>query len=226
MLGKYLNNIWCKMKPKIALFVHDPRCSVQSGNGIINALSSDYEFRLFSKNEMEKGFFDDFDIVAFPGGFGDSDTYEKLLKPNKKAIRDFVNKGGRYLGICMGAYWAGSHYFNILDDVDAVQYLRRPNTDTRRPHAKNISINWQGTDMNMFWYDGCALVGNNLKFETIATYSNNDAMAIIQNRIGLIGCHPESEQFWYDSYSWMKGKYHNGQHHTLLLDFVNKLMEK
>ena len=214
------------MKPKIALFVHDPRCSVQSGNGIINALSSDYEFRLFSKNEMEKGFFDDFDIVAFPGGFGDSDTYEKLLKPNKKAIRDFVNKGGRYLGICMGAYWAGSHYFNILDDVDAVQYLRRPNTDTRRPHAKNISINWQGTDMNMFWYDGCALVGNNLKFETIATYSNNDAMAIIQNRIGLIGCHPESEQFWYDSYSWMKGKYHNGQHHTLLLDFVNKLMEK
>ena len=214
------------MKPKIALFVHDPRCSVQSGNGIINALSSDYEFRLFSKNEMEKGFFDDFDIVAFPGGFGDSDTYEKLLKPNKKAIRDFVNKGGRYLGICMGAYWAGSHYFNILDDVDAVQYLRRPNTDTRRPHAKNISINWQGTDMNMFWYDGCALVGNNLKFETIATYSNNDAMAIIQNRIGLIGCHPESEQFWYDSYSWMKCKYHNGQHHTLLLDFVNKLMEK
>ena len=226
MLGKYLNNIWCKMKPKIALFVHDPRCSVQSGNGIINALSSDYEFRLFSKNEMEKGFFDDFDIVAFPGGFGDSDTYEKLLKPNKKAIRDFVNKGGRYLGICMGAYWAGSHYFNILDDVDAVQYLRRPNTDTRRPHAKNISINWQGTDMNMFWYDGCALVGNNLKFETIATYSNNDAMAIIQNRIGLIGCHPESEQFWYDSYSWMNGKYHNGEHHKLLLDFVNKLMEK
>jgi len=214
------------MKPKIALFVHDPRCSVQSGNGIINALSSDYEFRLFSKNEMERGFFDDVDIVAFPGGFGDSDTYEKLLKPNKKAIRDFVNKGGRYLGICMGAYWAGSHYFNILDDVDAVQYLRRPNTDTRRPHAKNISINWQGNPMNMFWYDGCALVGNNLKFETIATYSNNDPMAIIQNRIGLIGCHPESEQFWYDSYSWMKGKYHNGTHHKLLLEFVNKLMEK
>jgi Biotin-protein ligase, N terminal len=226
MPGKYSNNIWCKMKPKIALFVHDPRCSVQSGNGIIKALSSDYEFRLFSKNEMEVGFFEGVDIVAFPGGFGDSDTYDKLLKHNKKAIRDFVNKGGRYLGICMGAYWAGSHYFNILDGVDAVQYLSRPGTDTRRPHAKNISVTWQDTPMNMFWYDGCALVGNNLKFETIATYSNNDPMAIIQNRIGLIGCHPESEQFWYDSYSWMKGKYHNGTHHKLLLEFVNKLMEK
>jgi glutamine amidotransferase-like uncharacterized protein len=213
------------MKPKIALFVHDPRCSVQSGNGIINALSSDYEFRLFSKNEMEKSFFDDVDIVAFPGGFGDSDTYEKLLKPNKKAIRDFVNKGGRYLGICMGAYWAGSHYFNILDGVDAVQYIIRPKTDTRRPHAKNVKINWKGTATEMFFYDGCALVGNG-KFDLVATYANGDAMAIIQNRIGLIGCHPESEQFWYDSYSWMRGKYHNGKHHKLLLEFVNKLMEK
>jgi hypothetical protein len=213
------------MKPIIALFVHDPKCSVQSGNGIIKALSSEYEFRLFSKNEMERGFFDDVDMVAFPGGFGDSDTYHKLLKPNKKAIRDFVNKGGRYLGICMGAYWAGSHYFNILDSVDAVQYITRPGTDTRRPHAKNVKINWKGTDTEMFFYDGCALVGNG-KYDLVATYPNGDPMAIIQNRIGLIGCHPESEKFWYDSYSWMKGKYHNGEHHHLLLDFVNKLMEK
>jgi hypothetical protein len=77
----------------------------------------------------------------------------------------------------------------------------------------------------MFFYDGCALVGNG-KFDLVATYANGDAMAIIQNRIGLIGCHPESEQFWYDSYSWMRGKYHNGKHHKLLLEFVNKLMEK
>jgi hypothetical protein len=52
---------------------------------------------------------------------------------------------------------------------------------------------------------------------------NGYAMAIIQNNIGLIGCHPESEQFWYDSYSWMRGKYHRGQHHGLLLDFVDQM---
>jgi len=51
-------------------------------------------------------------------------------------------------------------------------------------------------------------------------------MAIIQDKIGLIGCHPESEEFWYDSYSWLKGKYHKGQHHKLLLNFVNDLMER
>lgn len=214
------------MKPKIALFVYDPKASVQCANGMINALGKHYEFRLFSKNEMEEGFFDDFDIVAFPGGIGDSDSFDRLLKHNKKAVKDFISRGGRYLGICMGAYWAGKHYFNILDDVDAVQYITRPGTDTRRPHSKAMPVTWEGQQEKMFFYDGCALVGNNSKFETIATYSNNDPMAIIQDRIGLIGCHPESEKFWYDSPKYMNPHYHNGYHHTLLLDFVNKLMEK
>jgi glutamine amidotransferase-like uncharacterized protein len=214
------------MKPKIALFIYDPKASVQCANGMIRALGEHYDFRLFSKNEMEEGFFDDFDIVAFPGGIGDSDSFDTLLKHNKKAVRDFISRGGRYLGICMGAYWAGSHYFNILDEVDAVQYITRPDTDTRRPHAKAMPVTWQGEQEKMFFYDGCALVGNNSKFETIATYSNNDPMAIIQNRIGLIGCHPESEKFWFDGYSWMKPHWHEGTHHKLLLDFVNKLMEQ
>ena len=211
------------MKPTIALFLYDPKCSVQSGNGVIQALGDHYNFKIFSKNPLEDNFFDDVDIVLVPGGFGDAETFKQLFKNNASRVRNFVRKGGKYVGICMGAYWAGSHYLNMLQDVDAVQYLSRPGTDTRRPHAKNISITWQGTPMNMFWYDGCALVGDASKFNTIATYANGDPMAIIQGNIGLIGCHPESQQFWYDSYSWMKGKYHTGMHHSILLDFVNQL---
>jgi glutamine amidotransferase-like uncharacterized protein len=212
---------------KIALFVCDPKCSVQSTNGVMNALSSHYNFKLFSKNEVENGFFDDVDMVVFPGGIGDSDSYDTVLKNNKDVVVDFVTRGGKYLGICMGAYWAGKDYFNILDKVDAVQYIRRPNTCTRRPHAKNMPVMWRNQPCNMFFYDGCALVGDeNSPYETIATYSNGDNMAIIQNRIGLIGCHPESEQFWYDGYSWLKGKYHNGTQHELLLNFVNELMQR
>jgi hypothetical protein len=213
------------MKPTIALFIADPKCSVQSGNGIIKALDNHYNFKIFSKNEVEDGFFDGVDIVAVPGGFGDANSYDNLFKYNGGAIRDYIESGGRYLGICMGAYWASNLYLDILDGVESVQYLKRPKTDTRRPHAKNIKIEWLGTPMNMFWYDGCALVGSGY-YDTIAKYANDDAMAIIQNRIGLIGCHPESEQFWYDSYSWMRGKYHNGAHHKLLLEFVNTLMER
>ena len=214
------------MKPTIALFIRDPKCSVQSGNGIMQALGDYYRFKLFSRDHVEDVFFDDVDIVAFPGGMGDSNSFKTILKPNQRRIKQFVQRGGHYLGICMGAYWAGSNYFDILDSVDAVQYIRRPGTDTRRPHAKNISINWQGTPMTMFWYDGCALVGDQTKFKTVATYANGDPMAIIQNRIGLIGCHPESEQFWYNGYSWMRPHWHERKHHQLLLEFVDELFTR
>ena len=209
------------MKTTIALFVADPHCSVQSANGIITALSSNYTFKLFSKNEVEGSFFDGVDIVAVPGGFGDASSFNRLFKANQNSVKKFVTNGGKYLGICMGAYWAGSYYLNILDNVEVVQYITQPNTDTRRPHAKDINIVWQGHPNRMFFYDGCALIGNTGKFTTIATYTNGNPMAIIQNNIGLIGCHPEAESFWYDSYTWMKGKYVSK--HDLLLDFVNQL---
>jgi hypothetical protein len=209
------------MKPTIALFVADPFCSVQSSNGVINALSNDYKFKLFSKNKVEEEFFEEVDIVAVPGGIGDADSFGRLFKANQNSVKTFVTNGGKYLGICMGAYWAGSNYLNILDHMDAVQYITQPDSDTRRPHAKDISIKWQGHPNRMFFYDGCALVGDSSKFTTIATYANGDAMAIMQNNIGLIGCHPEADQFWYDGYTWLRGKY-TSKHH-LLLEFVNQL---
>ncbi len=213
------------MKGKIALFLHQPKCSVQSGNGIMRALSPFYSFKIFTRHELEADFFDDVDMVCIPGGFGDAESFDYLLSENGTRIKEFVQQGGAYLGICMGAYWAGQYYLDILEGVDAEQYITRPKTDTRRPHAKNIDVTWRGQPTKMYFYDGCALVGNG-NFETVATYANGDAMAIIQNRIGLIGCHPESEKHWYENYSWMQGKYHQGYQHQLLLDFVDSIIRK
>ena len=207
----------------IALFLHQPRCSVQSGNGIIQSLTPYYRFKIFTRHQLEDNFFDDVDCVAFPGGMGDADTYDWMLKENAPRIRTFINRGGRYLGICMGAYWADQNYFNILDNVRAVQYIKRPHTDTRRPHAKACSITWNSQADRMYFYDGCALVGTG--FETVARYVNGDAMAIIQNRVGLIGCHPESQQFWYDK-NYLKPHWHQGRHNQLLQDFVHDLFSR
>ena len=193
-----------------------------SGNAIIQALDSHYRFKIFTRHELEPEFFDDVDCVAFPGGIGDSDAYDWLFRVNGPAIRNYIARGGRYLGICMGAYWADANYFDILDHVRAKQYIRRPGTDTRRPHAKAASVTWQGQPERMYFYDGCALVGDETKFTTIARYANGDPMAIIQNRVGLIGCHPESQLFWYDK-RYLKPHWHQGRHHHLLLEFVNQL---
>lgn len=208
--------------PTIALFIHQPICAVDSANGIIKALSPKYQFKLFSRDEVEPTFFDDVDIVCFPGGFGDCDRYDTLMAWNADPVRDFLSKGGKYLGICMGAYWADKDYLNILDNVRVEQYIKRPNTDTRRPHPKAVSVKWLGNNERMYFYDGCAFVGNNM--DIVATYNNSDPMAIIQGKVGLIGCHLESEQWWYDK-KYLQPHWHGGNHYSLLLDFVDRLMQ-
>jgi len=213
------------MRGKIALFLDQPRCSVQSGNGIMRALEPHYRFKIFTKHKLEKDFFDDVDIVAVPGGIGDANTYRRLMGNHQARIRNFVSDGGRYLGICMGAYWAANHYLNLLDGVRATQYITRPGTCTRRPHAKAMPVEWQGEPERMYFYDGCALHGDG-EFDTVATYSNGDAMAGYQGRIGLIGCHPESTQHWYQQPRYIEKHWHKGQHHKLLQGFVDELMER
>ena len=213
------------MKPTIALLIDQPRCSVQCANGMIRALNAHYNVKIFTRHELEDDFFDDVDLVVFPGGEGDSDSYDYVLQHHAQRIRNYVAAGGRYLGVCMGAYWADSNYFGLLEDVRAVQYIAQPNACTRRPHAKAMPVTWRGEQIKMYFYDGCALVGDSTKFETVATYSNGDAMAIIQGRVGLIGCHPEAEFNWYQNHSWMQSEWHGGQH-KYLLNFVDYLMQK
>jgi len=212
------------MKPTIALFVHQPKCSVQSGNGIIQSLGQYYNFKIFTKHELEDDFFDDVDIVAVPGGIGDSDAFEYLMRINGQRIRNFVASGGRYLGVCMGAYWADTDYLGLLDNVRVTQYIRSPGTDTRRPHAKEMPVDWNGKATSMYFYDGCTYTGLG-RYHTVASYPNGDPMAIIQDRIGLIGCHPEASWNWYDSYSWMRRMWHGGRH-SYLLEFVDQLIQR
>jgi glutamine amidotransferase-like uncharacterized protein len=212
------------MKPTIALFVHQPKCSVQSGNGIIRALNSDYTFKIFTRHELENDFFNDVDIVAVPGGFGDSDSFEYLMRINGQRIRNFVADGGRYLGVCMGGYWADTDYLGLLDNIRVTQYIRSPGTDTHRPHAKEMPVQWNGESTSMYFYDGCTYAGHG-HHDVVASYPNGDPMAIVQDRIGLIGCHPEAAQHWYNSYSWMRNKWHGGRY-SYLLKFVDQLMQQ
>ncbi len=205
---------------KIALFIHQPICAVDSANGIIQALSPHYEFKLFSRDWVPLKFFDDVDVVCFPGGFGDCDRYDTLMQWNQDNIREFVARGGKYLGICMGAYWADKDYLNILKDTRIVQYIKQPNSCTRRPHPKAMPVTWNNNNERMYFYDGPAMTGGN--FNTISTYSNGDAMAIVQDNVGLIGCHLESDEDWYDK-RYLQPHWHESRHHNMLLEFVNLL---
>ena len=212
------------MKKTIALFQNDPECSIWCTDGMINALRSQYKIKVWTVHDDIDKVLKKTDILAFPGGIGSSDKFYKFFDEDTiYEVKKFVRQGGYYLGICMGAYWASKHYFNILKNVDAVQYIKRSDTEISRSYATVANVRWLNEEENMFFYDGCSLIGNQRKFKVIARYANNEPMAIIQNNIGVIGCHPESEKFWYDKYQYIKQHWHHGRHHMLLLDFVNRL---
>ena len=94
------------VKKTIAIFLHHPTCSIESVNGVMNALASNYNIRVFTRHKVPDGFFDAIDLVIFPGGVGDDSAYVSLLKNNIDEIKTFLHKCGKYIGICMGAYWA------------------------------------------------------------------------------------------------------------------------
>lgn len=191
---------------------------------MIRALSPEYEIKLFTVHDDLNEVLNDVGMVAFPGGIGDSERYFDFFNRRRSnAIFSFLENGGKYLGICMGAYWAGSRYFDLLDDLDAVQYIKRPDADVKRSYATVADIEWLGQKEKMFFYDGCVFTGTG-RYDTIAKYANDEPMAIIQGNVGIIGCHPESEEFWFeDPYQYINKHWHKGKHHQLLLEFVNKL---
>lgn len=213
----------------MALFLHHPECSEDCVKAMVDVLSVNYKIKIFEEKDLDDdNFFNDLDIIAFPGGIGDSDSYiDFFTRTRANRIANFISNGGHYLGICMGAYWGGSRYFDLLDSVDATQYIKRPNAKVRRSFGTVAEVEWDGSKEYMYFYDGCSLVGDESKFETVARYANGDPMAIIQGRVGLIGCHPEAPLWWYEKpWQYINKHWNNGRHHSLLLNFVNKLVEK
>jgi len=207
------------MSKTIAVFLHHPTCSTDSVNGVMAALSPLARIKLFTKQKVLDGFFDDVDLVVFPGGDGEATAFRSLLKPNLPEVRAFMQRGGKYLGICMGAYWADAHYFGFLRGTRAVQYIKRPKAEIRSSYGTTAAVQWRGQPQRMYFYDGPTFLGG--QFETVASYANGDPMAIVQGSVGLIGCHLESQKHWY-SKKVMQPHWHENTHHPLLWQFLAK----
>ncbi len=208
---------------KIAVFRHDPYCSRSCAEAVTAVLAVDHEVRDIGLTALTDSGLSGFDLLVMPGGEGDVDRFPSLFKLRREIVQSFIQRGGAYLGICMGAYWAGRPYFGLLPQTDCVQYITRPRAEVRRSFKTTIRVDWEGASEAMFFYDGCTFIGDYESFDVIARYSNGDPMAIIHNRVGLIGCHPESARDWYDTPALLND-WHHGRHHDLLRHFVARLL--
>jgi hypothetical protein len=167
-----------------------------------------------------------------PGGLGDSDQFDNQLYRQKNIVANYVASGGRYLGICMGGYFAGHHYFDILTNIEAVQYIKRKGASTKKSTPDVIDLKWNNKDCPMYFFDGAAFIPRNCEYipaKIISRYQNGDAAALIQpfgrGMVGVIGPHPEAQKWWFYTNKNISDRWTDSVQDHLFLNFVKKLIK-
>ena len=135
------------MKPTLAVFIHDPQCETECALGMIEGLVRDFNIRTFGIDELNIEFLKTVDAVAFPGGMGDADDfYDIFTEDHIDAIHTFIGVyNGKYFGICMGAYWAGTDYFDIAVDLTIEQYIEQVGSEIPFDGPTVADVTWDGS---------------------------------------------------------------------------------
>lgn len=209
----------------IAVYVQSPIADVECAEAVKNILSIKHNAFYLTHDTLNSNNLRNVDCLVFPGGLGDVDAFDKLLKDRKRVVQSYFNSKHVYMGICMGAYIAGKDYFNIARDVKITQYIKRPTSKTRTQLPTVTKCTWNNHTHMMYFFDGPVFVGRLQPAEKIACYSNGDAAAIIKKTstgtfVG-IGPHPESTEEWYDT-DTLKPYWHKHMQHHLILDALDQ----
>jgi glutamine amidotransferase-like uncharacterized protein len=185
-------------------------------------------------------------LYAQPGGGRTEKEAFKHLEECAPDVREFIRNGGRYLGICMGAYLAGnSDIFPGFDfGFEACQYIYAPNATVTDDEDTIVQVNWNmrtGPQAGhtiprcMYFQDGPYFIPENGKSDQIilAKYMTDDptddynyiAAMVLQcgkGWVGVCGPHPEADRSWYDE----KNLPFPGSTVDLGLDLINTLMRQ
>ncbi len=148
--------------------------------------------------------FTDASLYVQPGGDPSVAKADKLLGlPAQQVIKDYVAGGGRYLGICQGAYLAGTDPgMGMLSPGNSGQYIATKGASTKSARDTVIPIKWGKRKIYMFFQDGAYIIPSRVPGEKIlARYTNGKVAALTKpfgsGRIGVIGPHPEAPTKWY-----------------------------
>lgn len=145
----------------------------------------------------------------------DLDDAWTSVKSYATPIRDFVSRGGRYLGFCLGAYLAGrSPGFGLLPkkaDTDSEIDQKHAQVTTDKDTIIQVDWNWsagpsagQTTAGRWIYFQEGAVIQGLKPSETcfiLGRYSKSGGVAASLNKygdgwVGLIGPHPEATQEW------------------------------
>lgn len=203
------------------ILVHDPILELDCAHATASALKPDFKVQMITLENLHSSLYD-CDLLVLGGGIGDSDLFDDIISRNHiRTVQDYIEAGGKYLGICMGAYWASGLYFDIVP-LAIGQYIVTEDNGINNKGPAIANVSWLGVKHRMYFYDGCTFHAPTKNTEIIARYQNGYPMAVIEdNKIALVGCHPESERWWFDD---LDTNAYNPHHAELLKDLAIRLV--
>lgn len=141
---------------------------------------------------------EDVDFIVVPGGY--TQQYMPALgEMGKEAIRNFIDEGGGYIGICAGVYIAPGRVeapgrpegLGIVD----IRNVRENGVGMRKIFLKQHSITeGLGKELRIYYQNGPEILAGK-GVEEVASYENGE-LAIVASQFGqgkvvLLSPHPE-----------------------------------
>jgi hypothetical protein len=148
-------------------------------------------------------------LYAQPGGDGSVRHGMTALGPAAAAtIRSYVAAGGHYLGICMGAYLAGSDPgMGLLAPGDTGEYDQARGALVRTAAQAVIPVVWSGTIGYQYAQDPAYIIPSGVRGEKVlARFTNHLVDALVRpyrrGAVGVVGTHPEADRTWFTPAMW------------------------
>lgn len=129
-----------------------------------------------------------------------------------------MGSGGRYIGFCLGAYFAGSDPgFELLPSgIDTDQYITSHGASVKHDKDTIVQVDWLsgapaqqspffGAGRWLFFQDGPLIDVSEASLpagaKVLGRYRSNGALAAVlspygKGWVGVIGPHPEADQSW------------------------------
>jgi len=130
-----------------------------------------------------------------PGGVSNK-AYFAMTASLRKAIVNFVSRGGGYVGFCAGAF-LGTDWFNLLH-AHATAYSYSP--IRRDLNYTYLPIKWSGTLRTLYFEGGPYFSGLGDSVEVMANFEDGTVAAVRDTygmgRVYLSGPHPEAPNIW------------------------------
>ena len=156
--------------------------------------------------------------VMFGGGDDPKVLADALKETGMNNIKNYIQNGGKYFGVCMSGFFAGNFFYNPKDNnityPGLALYPGYPNgldplpgvTDANASRMEKVAWKDKGITKtyDLYYQDGPSFVldnPNDSRVDVVGRYRNNSIASLFTNygngRVFVTGPHPEAPEGWF-----------------------------